>query len=148
MGFISLFTLTVSFLVVVILSLWIEKGLCLVNINQKRPTSPFVRNSELKQLMPFLGRYTAIGLRYLELITIALIALAFEKFVNLEMQKNNSFIFPILIIFIPISFLTVTICVPKKSKDFFEPYWYEIFLCIILIGLGGYWLYIKLTTTI
>src|SRR3989344_567127 len=136
MSFQSYLVLTIAFMMVAILSIWIEKVFKLVNINQKRPTSTLIRANKNANLMPFITRYLAISLRYIELIIIAGMGLILEWSLRMGLSKGYKIIIPIIILFIPISFLTITLCVPKKSKDFFSPYWYEWVLSILLFILG------------
>lgn len=122
-----IFILSIAFLMIAILSAWVDRFVKLVNINQQRPTSPFKKYK--------------IALMYIQLIAIAFVGLLLEWGIRKGLG-NVSFqlIFPLIAIFIPISFITVTICVPKKSKKFFSPYWYEWLLSIILFSLGMWWL--------
>ncbi len=137
--------LLISFLIIAILSLWIEKLINLVEIDQKRPSSFLKKDKDYPHLNQFVTRYGAIFLRYIELILIAIVGLLFEWGIRSGIQKTSiKFIFPIIIIFIPLSFLTVTLCVPKKSRQFFSPLWWEWLIITILLIFGGVLIFLML----
>lgn len=117
--------LAVSFLFVAIFSILLEKVFNLVNIDQKRPTSPFHRGRENRHLMPFIGRSLAIFLRYVEIFILAGLGLFLDWSIRQGLTKSSHFIIPMVIMFIPTSFWIVTLCVPKQSREFFSPYLYE-----------------------
>jgi len=134
------FTITISFLFVIFISVWVERYIKLLNMEQSRPTSILIRQKNNRNLLKFLSRYGAIGLRYAELIVIAIFGLFLEYFVRIWITNSYQIILPIILIFIPFSFFTIVLCVPEKSKKYFEPYWYEIVIGILLFIIGLWWL--------
>jgi len=138
------FTIALSFLFVIFLSLWVERYVKIINIDQPRPTSIFFKQESNKNLLKFLKRYGAIGLRYIEIIFLAILGLLLEYGVRIWITKSYAFIFPLILMFISFSFITIVMCVPKKSKEYFSPYWYETGLSILLFFGGLIWIILML----
>ena len=120
--------LITTFLFVAIFSILIEKGIGIVNSNHKRPTSKLFKQKTNRNLLRYPKRTILIALRYLEIIILAIVGIFLNKFILWGVAKTFIFLIPIYLMFVPISFWIVTMCVPKTSFDFFKPKTIEWFI--------------------
>lgn len=137
----SIISLIISFSMVAVLSVLLERIFNLVNKEQCRPSSPLKRNKKAPQLSQFIKRSSAIGLRYLEIFLVAIVGIGLDHIIRKGMNEvSMTLIVPVLMIFIPVSFIIVTTCVPKSSRSFFYPKIHEWIISFISILFGVFWI--------